>query len=121
MAGKIVVKNVSGNLVGSVVSVHANSGFDIHVEDIRFQRILKVVEERDPMSLAESLGLPVGTPPADIIDAAKALSGYAGPEASKEDVLKSLPIWTYIQRASDSSAVIQALVSLGSVIGAAFA
>ncbi|MBF8793583.1 hypothetical protein IRZ70_12280 [Pseudomonas monteilii] len=120
MAGKIVVKNVTGVAVGSVVSVPANSGYDIHVEDIRVQRILKVVEERDPQSLAESLGLPIETPPKDIIEAAKALTGHAGPDGSREEMLKAMPIWTYIQRASDSSAVIQSLVSLGSIICAAF-
>jgi hypothetical protein len=120
MAARIEIKGLTGKHIGSVVSIPGNSETQVSLENIDVEHCIRVIEERDPLSLAAALGLPADTPPELIIQAAKAIQIHGGPDEEKADLLKDLPVWSFIQRASEVATVIGALITLSAQIAAAF-
>ena len=120
MAGRIEIKGFTGKHIGSVVSIPGNSETQVSLENIDVEHCIRVFEERDPLSLAAALGLPADTPPDFIIQAAKAIQTECGPDEAKADLLKNLPVWSYIQRASEVATVTGALITLSAQIATAF-
>lgn len=100
---------------GTVLSVPHGSSVDVQFESTEILRCKKAFEERDPVSMASSLGLPDDTPAELIIEAITALRASNEPA---ESVLKESRIWTFIGRSVDSATAIQMLATLAtSAIG----
>ncbi|WP_157766876.1 hypothetical protein [Pseudomonas mosselii] len=120
MAGKIVIEKLTGRHIGSVVSIPAGSDIEVRLNDLDLENCQKVIEERDPSSLASSLGLPADTPPHLIIEAAVALRSHPGADGAKAEIVKKSRLWEYISRAGDVAGVLGKFITVSSQIAAAF-
>lgn len=120
MAGKIQLTNIVSEGCGVGISLSADMGCDVSIDRVTSINCGIGILQRDPQSLASQLGLPLDTPPEAIIEAARAIQGQSVSEVEKIGVLSSLPIWTYLKRATDVAKATAALIGAAKAIAAAF-
>lgn len=120
MAGKIYITNCSSEKCGVGMSLPTKTNSELIIDRFVATECDVGILQRDPLSLASSLGLPLDTPPQLIIEAAKALQGENVTYIEKITTLSSLPIWTYLNRATDAAKAVAALIGAAKAIASSF-
>lgn len=105
-------KNVSISGFGTGISL-ANNGGDVEFDNIKIYDCKTAIEQRDPPSLFQSIGLPTDLPPAVLLEALKILT--ANPNTTNEDkttLLTNSKIGPYLQNTANFSTTIAMLIGL---------
>lgn len=110
---KIDIKNMNLTDVGVGVSLPKGSNADLKMDEITMIRGRTLVEERDAPNFVQSLGLPPDTPPEFILEIIRELRERPDLlEHEKVEVVKSSKLWSFVERSSSATTVIQGILAL---------
>ncbi|RDL19950.1 hypothetical protein [Pseudomonas jessenii] len=110
MALKIIGGEITGCIGAAVTLAHGTDG---EFTDLVIRDCGKGIEERDPVSVLEQLGLPADTPHAEVLKALNILKGHiaATPE-QKISLLNRSTLGPFLKRAADATTVAANLITL---------
>jgi len=113
MAMKINLRKIQMVDVDVGISLRKGSDAEVDMDDVSMTRGGTLLVERDEPSLAQQIGLPADTPPELLADVIRDLRKIPDLQTGERlAALKTSPIWTFIERSSDATTVIQGLFAL---------
>lgn len=111
---KVTMKGCTINGAGTVFDLPGNSGIELNMEDTALFNVQTFMNERDPASLHQRLGLPDGTPHELLKELMLEFVRQASnSEVSKEEIIKSSRLWSFVQHAANATSVLSNLVAMG--------
>jgi len=109
---KLTIEGNTFTNVGTAFSYSVDSESIIDFKNNRMQGVKTAIEERDPPSLIQMIGLPADTPVEDILEVVREIRDKrvsATDEAGGVEFLKHSKLWPYIERSSNIVTVISGL------------
>lgn len=109
----IEIKNMNLHNVGVGISLPKGTDIDLKMDQVTVIGGGAFLEERDEPNLVESLGLPPDTPAEFVLEVVRELRGNPHLQGQEKiESLKNSNLWSFIERSSNVTTVIQGVLAL---------